>query len=322
MFRRAFTLVELLVVIVIISMLVGLLTPALISARGRARIAQCTNNQHELALAITQYDIAKQHLPGYANKVGNYAVTWIPVLFPFLGRMDLWESTPGWRTPNAALVAATPPTIKEFVCPDDNPASVAPLSYVVNVGNYSGRSADPTGANWNGVFRDLLPNVTNGGVAVSMPPSISMSNITSPSRRPMIAECTYSPCPSKTVDSATTHGQWYTNVSSITVANLQGANAHGRTLRLLLAPPHRVIVPARRARKRRQRRLAAASRVAASDHDPSGHRSSDLLRRAHGVSGRRYQLLRLRFVADPIVRLSTRMVGQKPGHSERSEESL
>ena len=91
-------------VIVIISMLVGLLTPALISARGRARIAQCTNNQHELALAITQYDVAKHHLPGYINLVHGTAVSWVPVLFPFLDRNDLWEGTNGW--PTAVLVGA------------------------------------------------------------------------------------------------------------------------------------------------------------------------------------------------------------------------
>ena len=96
----AFTLVELLVVIVIISMLVGLLMPAMISARGRARIAQCTNNQHELSLAVQQYDGAKQHLPGYINRIliagtSNYAaVSWVPVLFPFWGETICGKARP------------------------------------------------------------------------------------------------------------------------------------------------------------------------------------------------------------------------------------
>ena len=131
----AFTLVELLVVIVIISMLVGLLLPAVLSARGRARVAQCTNNQKEIGLAILQYEGAKKHLPGYVNRVRNTAVSWVPVLFPFLGRMDLWEGTTGWRMGSGSPYR---PRINELVCPDDAGSMVdCPLTYVVNGGVYN-----------------------------------------------------------------------------------------------------------------------------------------------------------------------------------------
>ena len=191
--------------VTIISMLAALLLPAVMSARGRARIAQCMNNQRQVGLAIQQYDMAKQHLPGFANSVNTYCIGWAPVLLPFLGRMDLWEgvpntsnpalSVPGWRSGYPA--ASVYVRLNDLLCPDDDAGATTlyPLSYAVNLGSYN---AVPTTTGVPlvttvGLFQDFFHN----------PPSTAatLSSVKSPSRTIMLGELAF-------VDASGVSRQW------------------------------------------------------------------------------------------------------------------
>ena len=76
--RRAFALVELLVVVGIIAVLIALLLPALGRARENARRTVCASNLRQLAGACIAYDQAhKGKLPGAAFAERVYPGDWI-----------------------------------------------------------------------------------------------------------------------------------------------------------------------------------------------------------------------------------------------------
>lgn len=69
---RAFTLVELLVVISIIGLLIALLLPAIFSAREAARRAHCGNNLKQIGLATALHMETHRHFP-----TGGWGAAWV-----------------------------------------------------------------------------------------------------------------------------------------------------------------------------------------------------------------------------------------------------
>lgn len=145
--KTAFTLVELLVVIAIIGTLMGLLLPAVQSAREAGRRNTCSSNLNQLGKAVMAFDGQRQFVPGWRNRhphpnVSNLddsivrgAVSWPILLLPNLERRDvyrLWENA-NVLTGSAAGVA---PYTSMLMCPTSPPDSLtAPQTcYAGNIG--------------------------------------------------------------------------------------------------------------------------------------------------------------------------------------------
>lgn len=92
--RRGFTLIELLVVISIISLLIGLLLPAVQSAREAARRAQCQNNLRQIGLALHNYQSTHVSFPagGYQIAGGPNTSSWFPGILPYLEQNALLQA--------------------------------------------------------------------------------------------------------------------------------------------------------------------------------------------------------------------------------------
>ena len=123
--RKAFTLVELLVVIAIIAMLVTLLLPAVQAARAAARRTQCINQIRQLALGALNFESANRRLPGgtpyrpIRPNVGQppstpahyHTMGWIVETLPFVEEQALFD------------VLACFPRARWSLCSNPTPAS-------------------------------------------------------------------------------------------------------------------------------------------------------------------------------------------------------
>jgi prepilin-type N-terminal cleavage/methylation domain-containing protein len=150
-FHGAFTLVELLVVIAIIGVLVGLLLPAIQSAREAGRRTQCMNNLKQIGLALHQHHGAYGRFPpGWVQapftvpqgKIVKGGHGFFPFLLPYL-EQEVLASIYRWDTrsqgPDNQLVATM--QLKILQCPSAAPDRwVTAVEDPANYG-YGGRGA-------------------------------------------------------------------------------------------------------------------------------------------------------------------------------------
>lgn len=158
--RVAFTLVELLVVISIIAVLMGLLLPAVQSARESGRRTQCTNNLYQMAIATIGHNDSSGYVPGWRNSLlvnsGTVFPSWPVVILPFMDRNDVFTS---WtmQTPTA-LAGVSQPVIGMFSCPSSPPETknTPTLSYAGNggTGRTNVAAGSPAGNKYDGVMLD------------------------------------------------------------------------------------------------------------------------------------------------------------------------
>ena len=123
--RKAHSLIELLVVLIIVGVLIAIIVPAVQRSREAARMAQCIHNQAQLAKAVHMHlaDEPYGRYPGYRafGADGTTVIGWAPQVFEYLGRSDL--------NPTQATY------IDVLVCPSNQgPKDQPRLNYVVNGG--------------------------------------------------------------------------------------------------------------------------------------------------------------------------------------------
>lgn len=126
----AFTIVELLVVISIIGIMVGLLLPALRSAREAARRTQCQHNLKQVAIALQHYHETYGKFPPAttwdnpddmdATRNRNFGPNWIVRILPQFDQQSIYDAfdlTKPIADPNNADVHAV--QIENLLCPSD-----------------------------------------------------------------------------------------------------------------------------------------------------------------------------------------------------------
>ncbi len=234
--RRAFTLVELLVVIAIIGILIGLLLPAVQMAREAARKAQCKNNLKQIGLALHNFLSTQGTFPpGEKLPCKNCEdIAWSLMVLPFMEQSAIYDSIDLNKTilgtANRTAVSTVIPT---YLCPstaqlqpsrlDDGHLGDLHADGIWNAGIGEGLGCIDYGGT-TGVWHNILNPATgqlyqlNTGVLCEIPttpagqtssPLIAPQNITDGlTSTMMVAESTGRGAPSAGSGTFSLNGSW------------------------------------------------------------------------------------------------------------------
>ncbi len=123
--KKAFTLVELLVVIGIIAVLIAILLPALVRARSMAQAIACRSNLRQLAIADSMYQ----------NEWHGYFVPWAEAPWPYEGKHWVDFMMPMVRS-GTIFNCPTANNLRPESMMKSNGAGVCNLAYNLNYGGY------------------------------------------------------------------------------------------------------------------------------------------------------------------------------------------
>ena len=147
-YSKAFTLVELLVVIAIIGVLVGLLLPAVQAAREAARRCSCVNNITQIGLSLHNHEFHHEAFPaGVINPAGpilnesqGIHISWVVQILPYLEQNALFrlcdQAAGAYAPVNKPVRGAR---ISVLRCPSSpSPNSVVSQDNEIALSNYAG----------------------------------------------------------------------------------------------------------------------------------------------------------------------------------------
>ena len=167
----AFTLVELLVVIAIIGVLMGLLLPAVQSAREAGRRVTCSNNLYQIGLATSRFNDTNGFIPGWRNKLrwtnastsGTIAPSWPVMILPLMERKDIYTA---WVSQATATPSFPTAALNFYSCPSSPPDSSSDsiLAYAGNCG--TGGSNKNDGVMLDAYFALEIPPQPNSRITM------------------------------------------------------------------------------------------------------------------------------------------------------------